>query len=111
MWPLSSIVIGDQDEGFRCSSSEVLNSFFEDLGRNIDPEQGLKGITFYDFKFHHDIQEWPLLHIAMKCHALEELTIVPRFDCTSANRVQLFEFAGLAVSKSKCLRKIDLMCT
>ena len=47
----------------------------------------------------------------MKCHALQELKIVPGFDCTDANRVQLFEFAGLAVSKSKCFRKLDLMCT
>ena len=30
---------------FTCTSSEVLNSVFDDLGRSIDEDQGLKKLT------------------------------------------------------------------
>ena len=33
----------------KCSSSEVVNSVFEDLGRVIDKAQGLKKLTVINF--------------------------------------------------------------
>ena len=71
--PTTEIWIGGT---FKCSSSEVLNALFEDLGRTIDREQGLKRFVinaFCDEK--HTLQEWPLEHLVLNCHHLEELRL------------------------------------
>ena len=41
--PTTDVFIGGQNfqTSFACSSTEVLNSVFEDLGRSIDEEKGL----------------------------------------------------------------------
>ena len=40
--PTEDIFIGDY---FMCSSSEIINSVFEDLGQTISDEQGLKHLA------------------------------------------------------------------
>ena len=60
--PTTDIDIGD----FKCSSSEVLNSMFDVLGRTIDTEQGLKKLMISHFYDQNVLQEWPLTQLIPK---------------------------------------------
>jgi len=44
--PTTDVLIGY----LTCTSSEVLNSVFDDIGRTIDKEKGLKSFTIWKFK-------------------------------------------------------------
>ena len=56
-----------------CSSSEIVNSVFEDLGQTVSDEQGLKHLTIENFFDQNELQEWPLGQLALKCHSLQSL--------------------------------------
>ena len=43
-----------------CSSSDTLNAVFEDIGRNIDEEEGLKQLKIWGFSDQNTLAEWPL---------------------------------------------------
>jgi len=60
---------------FACSSSEVLNSIFEDIGRAIDEVQGLKKLAIEMFMDQNTLEEWPLSQIVLKSRNLEYLQI------------------------------------
>ena len=70
----------------KCSSSEVVTSMFEDLGRVIDKEQGLKKLTVINFFDENALEEWPLHQIVIKSPNLESLTIACLRYTTAANR-------------------------
>ena len=69
----------------KCSSSDAVNSVFDDLGRYIDAEEGLKKFEIIDFKDRNTLEEWPLSQLVMKSPNLEQLTI-SRLNTTAANR-------------------------
>ena len=92
----------------RFSSSEVLNSLIDDLGRTIDVNEGLKKLSieaFHDCE--NDLQEWPLSQLVLRSPNLEELRIV-RTITTPANYTQIMEFVGMAVTNSCCLRTLSI---
>ena len=60
---------------FACSSSAALNSVFDDLGRYIIEEEGLKKLTFGGFADKNNLEEWPLSQLLIKSPNLEELKI------------------------------------
>ena len=92
--------IGDS---FACSSSEALNLVFEDLARNIDHEFGLKKFEIINFTDQNTLEEWPLSQLVLRCHKLQQLTIMHIEFTTAANMSQLLNFAGLAATSSDCL--------
>ena len=47
-------------EMFECTSSEVLNSVIDDIGRAVDEEQGLKSLSIEFFLDENELEEWPL---------------------------------------------------
>ena len=61
-----------------CSSSEVLNSMFEELGHTIDQEHGLKSLAIEWLGDENTLQEWPLSQLSLKCHHLESRPIFLR---------------------------------
>ena len=62
-------------ENVHCSSSEVINSLFEDFGQTIDQELGLKKLHLHFFNDRNTLEEWPLSQLALKCHHLESLKL------------------------------------
>ena len=70
----------------KCSSQDVVNSVFEDLGRVIDKVQGLKKLTVINFFDENALEEWPLRWIVIKSPNLESLTIACLRYTTAANR-------------------------
>lgn len=72
--------------GLVCTSSEALNLVFEDLGRSIDVEQGLKKLEIAGFEDQNTLEEWPLSQLVLKSHHLEQLTIIHLYFTTAANR-------------------------
>ena len=97
--------------GFECTSSEVLNSVFDDLGRSIDEEQGLKKLTIMRFNDKNTLHEWPLGQLVVKSPRLEYLKIYDLIMTTPANRSQFLEFAGLAATNSSCLHTLFIGST
>ena len=95
---------------FRCSSSEVVNSVFEDLGQTVNDEQGLKHLTIEGYNDKNELQEWPLGQLALKCHSLQTLTF-NYFGTTAANCSRLLEFAGLAITSSSCFNTLFINWT
>lgn len=93
---------------FFCSSTEVLNLMLDDLGRTIDDERGLKRLTITNWFEEHELQEWPLEQLALKCHHLESLQL-SEMDCTkNSNSILLLEFAGRAITNSSCFSKLHI---
>ena len=103
--PTVDIFIGG---GFSCTSSEVLNSLFDDLGLSIDKEQGLKKLTIEQFYDENTLHEWPLGQLVLKSPHLEYLKIYDLRVTTVANRSQLLEFVGLAATNSSCLHTLHI---
>ena len=91
-----------------CTSSEVLNSLFDDLGLSIDKEQGLKKLTIERFGDKNILHEWPLGQLVLKSPHLEYLKISWLFETPSANISQLLEFVGLAATNSSCLHTLHI---
>ena len=44
----------------RCTTTDVLNSVFDFIGRTIDGEEGLKSFTIFNFSDGNKLEEWPL---------------------------------------------------
>jgi len=59
----------------RCSSTNMINTLIDVLGRTIDEEQGLKKLTIDSFSDHNSLQEWPLEQLLHKSPHLEHLEI------------------------------------
>ena len=53
---------------FACSSSNALNSVFDDLGLCIDLEQGLKKLEISGFADKNTLEEWALSQLVIKSH-------------------------------------------
>ena len=103
------IFIGrDEEDGFKCTSSEVVNSVFDDLGCTIDGVKGLQSLTIENYQDQNSLQEWPLGQIVPKCHNLQSLRFVNFLRTTPACRSQLLEFAAQAIAFSSCFRSLDL---
>ena len=94
-----------------CSSSDTLNSVFEDIGRNIDEEEGLKQLKIWGFSDQNTLAEWPLSQLVSSCFKLEQLTIWGLSQTTEANKSQILEFAALAATNSSCLHTLHIECT
>ena len=60
---------------FACSSPEVLNTLFEDIGRTVDEVQGLKKLAIEMFMDQNTLEEWPLSQLVLKSQNLEYLKI------------------------------------
>ena len=60
---------------FACSSTEVLNTLFEDIGRTVDEVQGLKKLAIEMFMDQNTLEEWPLSQLVLKSQNLEYLKI------------------------------------
>jgi len=86
---------------------------FEDIGRTIDEEQGIKNLTIERFYDENKLDEWPLRQLVLKTYHLESLKIAYLIGTTVANRSELLEFASQAVTNSSCLHKlhIEFICT
>jgi len=104
---LEPTTIFSLSHGFVCSSSDVINSVFDDIGRTIDTDQGLKKITISGYEDRNTLDEWPLSQLAIKSPNLESL-IIAKLSTTIANRSQLLEFAGIAATNSTCLHTLEL---
>ena len=94
-----------------CSSSAVVNAVFEDLGQTVGYEQGLKHLTIEWFMDQNEVQEWPLGQLALKCHSLQTLHFEGFRNTTDANRSRLLEFAGRAITSSRCFNTIHIHYT
>ena len=70
--PTTDVFIGVY---FRCSSTDVLNSVFDFIGRTIDGELGLKNLTIERFNDQNKLEEWPLEQLVQKAHHLHSLEI------------------------------------
>ena len=97
--------------GLECTSSEVVNSVFNDLANTIDPEVGLKKFTLKEFSDKNNLQEWPLSQLALKCHHLQYLYIGNMSQASRNNQSQIMEFAGLAATNSACLETLAIECS
>ena len=98
-------------DGFNCSSSEIVNSVFEDLGQTVSDEQGLKHLTIELFYDKNELQEWPLGQLALKCHSLQSLNFTGFKAASAANRSRLLEFAGRAITSSRCFNTLNIYKT
>ena len=107
---ITDIHIGVSDPfGLFCTSSDVLNSVFYDLGRIIDEMPGLKSLTIeMILDDQNKLEEWSLGELALKTHSLQHLKIANLGMTTEDNRSQLLEFAALAVSSSACLQTLHI---
>ena len=94
-------------KGLECSSSAVVNAVFEDLGQTVGYEQGLKHLTIVEYSDQNELQEWPLGQLALKCHSLQTLKLndITR-EVTATTRSRLLEFAGRAITSSRCLNTL-----
>ena len=81
-------------KNFECSSSEVVNSVFDDLGCTIDGVKGLQSLTIQFYWDENSLQEWPLGQIVPKCHNLHSLKFFNFSATTPSCRSQLLEFAA-----------------
>ena len=93
---------------FECSSSAVVNAVFEDLGQTVGYEQGLKHLTIEDLRDQNELQEWPLGQLALKCHSLQSLKFEILADTTATSCSRLLEFAGRAISSSRCFTTLHI---
>ena len=80
-------------DNLKCSSPEVLNALFNDLGRTIDVEQGLKKFAINFYAGTNKLEEWPLGQLVLKSHNLETV-FLRGLDTIDENRSQLLKFAG-----------------
>ena len=108
--PATEIFIGG-DSGFACSSSEVINSLFENLGRAIDSEQGLKKLSIEGFDDQNVLQDWSFSQFVLKGLNLESLTLKYLGKTVAANSSQLLEFFSLLATQSSCLNALHIECT
>ena len=58
------------DEGFKCSSSEVINGLLDDLCKSIDEEQGLVSFELEKFYEKNLLECWVLNQIVVKSPSL-----------------------------------------
>ena len=84
---------------------------FEDLGQTVGFEQGLKHLTIDCYVDQNEVQEWPLGQLALKCHSLQSLKLDNFSQASAANRSRLLEFAGRAITSSRCLTTLFIMKT
>ena len=84
---------------------------FEDLGQTVGFEQGLKHLTIERFDDENELQEWPLGQLALKCHALQSLKFDNFYNTTATNRSRLLEFAGRAITSSRCFNTLRISGT
>ena len=70
-----------------------MNSLLDDIGYNIDHDQGLKklALDFYEYE-NNTIQEWPLSQILARSPLLEYLKIekLPRDNAASRSTILNF---------------------
>ena len=57
-------------EKFKSTSSEVVNSIFDFLGRTIDREQGLKSLAIEYYNDKNKLEDWSLEQLAHNTHNL-----------------------------------------
>ena len=95
---------------FACSSSAVVNAVFEDLGQTVGYEQGLKHLTIEVFVDQNELQEWVLKQLALHSHALTSLKF-NWFETTATNKSRLLEFAGRAITSSRCFNSLYIAGT
>ena len=79
---------------------------FEDLGQTVGYEQGLKHLAIEDYSDRNELQEWPLGQLALKCHSLQTLNFDNLANTTATNRSRLLEFAGRAITSSRCFNTL-----
>ena len=84
-----------------------MNSVFEDLRQTVSEEQGLKHLTIELFGDKNELHEWPLGQLALKCHSLQKLKF-DSFNTTDASCSRLFEFAGRAITSSRCFTELHI---
>ena len=84
---------------------------FENLGQTVCVEQGLKHLTIEGFYDENEVQEYPLGQLALKCHSLQTLKFDNLANTTDANRSRLIEFAGRAITSSRCFTSLHIDCT
>ena len=58
----------------------------------------------------NEVQEWPLGQLALKCHSLQTLKFIG-LRTTATNCSRLLEFAGRAISSSKCFTTLYINAT
>ena len=58
----------------------------------------------------NELQEWPLGQLALKCHSLQTLNLEKLYTY-EANRSMLLEFAGRAITSSRCFTELDISWT
>ena len=58
----------------------------------------------------NELQEWPLGQLALKCHSLQTLKF-DIFRTTATNRSRLLEFAGRAITSSRCFNSLHIEWT
>ena len=95
----------------KCSSSNMLNTLVDVLGRTIDTEQGLSKLSIYKFMDQNSLQEWPLEQLVLKSPHLESISIGDLRGTTPANRSLLVEFAAQAAIRSSCIKVLGISQT
>ena len=67
-------------------------------------------MTIERFWDENELQEWPLGQLALKCHSLQTLKFED-FNTTDASCSRLIEFAGLAITSSRCFTSLHIVNT
>ena len=61
--PTTEVFIGwdeEREQGFMCTSSEVINAVFDDISRSVDEDLRLSKLTIQDFWDKNALKEWPM---------------------------------------------------
>ena len=88
---VSEVEISDY---FSCSTARVLNTVFDDIGRRVDPEQGLKTFCIEYFTDKNSLEASSLSRLTAKCHSAECIQATDLEDTTASNRSKLMDFVG-----------------
>ena len=104
--PTSEVILSRLE----CSSSEVLHSVLDDIGRSIDDEQGLRRLEIEEFYDSNKLDGWPLSQLVAKCHNLKHLTINELYT-TEESCSALVRFVGQVCKYSQCLQTLYLYRT
>lgn len=97
-------------EDFKCTSSEVVSSVFDDIGRGIE-EGGLKRFEIEYFQDRNSLEAWPLSQIVCKAVNCEHVRIANLSRTTENNRIVLVDFVAQICSVSVCLKTLSLCRT
>ena len=87
--PTTEIIVEHLD----CTSTEVLNSFFSDVCKSVDPKQGIKKLEIDQIKGKCELMAWPFSQLAAKCENLEDLKVVYGSPIAE-NNAMILDFVG-----------------